>query len=791
MGNESSRAIEDGPRGGGDDGAFDNVILPPMVMVIDHIMWRHEDVSGHSSSSTVQCSATVDGIAVGRPMSFPLPPMSIGGPLRIMPQHPGSTLSLHFSNDAGAAIDLKIPLSKLIRYGAPLCTTLWLGLPLDGTTIRDYDFGQALARGNNADIPKVVVTIFRPSKNQDLSRGDAADPQPDVHGALNEDQDNTCTGPVKRGPTAVAQIKGLIRSLRLMSHTTYALQQELFNAAGKADHGALAKQLQESMQLLKLGAPQSANANHRDPIASAAVTAEFLQLQDMLDESRRENTRLQVEKAEIQERARLQEEHWRQQLESGGAEAQALRNVEALRNQELDRMSEELGSFRHLRDAQEQSQSALADVHSQLEELETLRSQVQTQRGQQLYLQRELTLASEELQSLRALEGQRKSLSQDHAQGQDDLVRTQIALAGAQKDLEQAREELKIVPTIEKQVQYLEAELAIARQKIESLSTEQKRAEEELFRATATSTSLSIEKDSTTRLLEDQLSRAKAELEALRLRDQERPERETENARMRVEVETLRLEKQQWREDLESECHRWNGELEALRLANERQVHLQDELAAKSVELEVMRKTGEIQDAVIKKTGEIEEKAQIEDGVLQETLEKLRAAAPQRLKDLREECAALRTKEKERVALKEELHLLRAENRRHLDEVKDAREAEQKIESRLHITMEELERKKSELLNMRAEREVLRTGDVLRQELVDENLTMREELDKLKKKDLTSRKDLQDQLARASEELNALREDRGGRSQEEVQKARGDLEAWTRQKNEGSGVVTV
>merc|ERR1719197_1126317 len=109
---------------------------------------------------------------------------------------------------------------------------------------------------------------------------------------------------------------------------------------------------------------------------------------------------------------------------------------------------------------------------------------------------------------------------------------------------------------------------------------------------------------------------------------------------------------------------------------------------------------------------------------------------------------------------------------RQLDEIKELKEAERKSENRIQDTKEELDRKKGELLNMRAEREVLRTGEVLRQELVDENLTMREELDKLKKKDANARKDLQDQLARACEELNVLRAEHQERS-EEVQRARG------------------
>lgn len=702
----------------------------------------------------------------------------------MIPQHPGSVLSLQFSIESGATAEITIPLTKLIRYGLPLCTTLWLGLPLEGGSGMKYDISEALARGNNPDIPKVVVTIFRPSRNQDF-HGLAVDPQPDVHGALTEDID-TCTGPVKKGPTAIAQIKGLIRALRVLSFTTHSLQEKLFTA--DRSNTALTQQLQDTMRAL------TPTIRDRMPNDNGAAEAQVQQMQEMLNEARHENTRLQVEKAELQERSKLQEGHWRQQLESAGLELHALRSSDQLRSHEMDRLGQELGSFQALRAAQEESHHQIQQAHTQLEELEALKGQVQTQRGQQQYLQRELTLATEELQSLKVLDRQRKSLSQDHAQIQDELVRTGVTLEGAQKELSQARQELKNLPGLEKQVQYLDAELKSSREKVENISAEQRAVAEELVRAKATSETLNIEKNATTRMLEDQLARVTGELEAFRTRDLDKPAQLEEKARERVELESLRNEKQQWREDLESECHRWNSELESLRLANERQVALQDELAQKSVELEVLRldkkQQQSIQNEIVQKTTEIEVQNKVEGVVLQETLDKLRAQAPQRLKDLREECTALRAKDKERVTLKEEVGTLRMDSMRQAEQIRDLQEAEKKAVARLEETKEELDRKKSELLNMRAEREVLRTGEVLRQELVDENLSMREELDKLKKKDANARKDLQDQLARACEELNVLRGEHQVRS-DEVQRARGDLEAWTKQKSEGSGVVTV
>jgi len=818
MGNEPSRqdnrALTYSVKGpGGGDGEFADTILPPMVLIVDAILWRPDCISpsrdfddnvsrsrsgrqltppasATSHSSRIWCTASLDGMEIYPPMSFPLPPMSVGGPMKVIPQTPNSAITLAFQTEAGAKAEIRIPLTKLIRYGAPLFTTLWLGLPLEGGTGYQYELSEALHRGQMPDVPKVAVTVFRPARNQDF-HGLAVDPQPDVQCILVEDMD-TCTGPVKKGPTAQVQIKGLVRALRFMSLTTHALQQKLFDG-DNPDHGmaTISRQLQDTLLNLtpKTSEREPSSAFLGDQIQAAEARARSAQ--EMHDELRRLNTKLEVEKAELDQRLQLQTEHWKQQQESASAEVQALRDTDGLRRQELDRALQELDSFHDLRLETEKNQADLDKATGQVEELSNLRSQVQTHRGQQLYLQRELTLATEELQSLRALEGQRKSLTQDHAQAQDELVRTKSTLAGEQKELERAREELKNLPGLSQQAQYLEAELKLAREKIDVLATESRDTQQELARAKATSETLTIEKEATTRMLEDQSARLKEELEAFRARDVDKPARDEDVARTKVELEALQREKEQWREDLDSECQRWNSELDNLRIANERQVDLQQELAQKSIELEVLRRDANnqkaIHDQIVNQTNQIEVRNKVEDEVLKDTVDKLRAAAPQRLKDLRAECEALREKDKERIALKEELSSVRMSNMRQLDEIKDLKEASRKTENKLSEVGDEFDRKKSELLNMRAEREVLRSGDLLRQELVDENLNMREELDKLRAKDGNGRKDLQDQLARACEELNVLRAGNQHRNDDESAKAA----AWAKQKSDPAAVVTV
>merc|ERR1719198_1950106 len=90
-----------------------------------------------------------------------------------------------------------------------------------------------------------------------------------------------------------------------------------------------------------------------------------------------------------------------------------------------------------------------------------------------------------------------------------------------------------------------------------------------------------------------------------------------------------------------------------------RNLELQEELVQKSMELEVMRASQNhsrtVREGIAAKTVEDEMRNKIEDTALKETLTRLKSAAPQRLKALREECEALRKKDEERVQLKEQL----------------------------------------------------------------------------------------------------------------------------------------
>jgi chromosome segregation ATPase len=250
-------------------------------------------------------------------------------------------------------------------------------------------------------------------------------------------------------------------------------------------------------------------------------------------------------------------------------------------------------------------------------------------------------------------------LSEGNVQVQEELMRTQASFAGTQKELAQARNDLAKMPTLEKQVQYLEADLKLAREKVESLSVESLEQQQELARCKATCEALRVEKEATTKRLENQLSLVDEEMEALRIRDKDRAQVDDELASLRLESSILRKEKDHIAVERDSESQRWMQELEALRNAKDTQYELQEELTQRALELEVMkhghRQQQTIEKVIVAKTAEAEVRSQVEDTALKETLSKLKSAAPQRLKDLRDECDDLRKKNEERLQVKEQL----------------------------------------------------------------------------------------------------------------------------------------
>mmetsp|Transcript_68179 Transcript_68179/g.107331 ORF Transcript_68179/g.107331 Transcript_68179/m.107331 type:complete len:773 (-) Transcript_68179:403-2721(-) len=746
MGNESSHGHKDDDYGKAVvSKEFENVILPQMVLIIEHVLWR-SDATQHSTgfqgnldysqksltpldrsyqsiqstkpgtgplfgpSSRIWCTASLDGRILGPEISFP----SSGStpPLKVNPTHPGSILSLKFRMDPLGTVapgEITIPLFKLVRYGAPLFTTLWLALPLDGDgyEAQNYDLGEAVAKIRNPNLPKVCITLFKPIRREDW-HGLAVDPQPDVHGALVEDMD-TCVGPAKRGPTAIQQIKGLHYSLRTLSQMIAALQEALFLSPDER-HGDLARQIQDTMRSI---------TQKPDTGYAPVDVGSFWQVQEML-------RKMEAEK-----------EQWRNQLES--------------KDRELQRRSQERAELDNLRIEFNRQKDELERKGSEVGEVRNLTVQLEMEKRMNQRLQEDIT-------NLQRLDVRRLSITQDHAVASEELVRLQASLSAREKELLQLREErdqaqtsLRSLPTLETKVHHLEAELKFAQEKADALNTKCWKQEQELAYSKSDAAALH-------KRLEDQSNQVDSELKALRSSASERIRLEEELGRLRVEAAHLRSEKKMLTEDLETESHRWKAELEALRTAKDQQAELQEELTQKSMELEVLRVSQNTQknvfDAMAKNAEEQEVRNKFEDEKLEETLTKLKQSAPKGLKDLREECAALRIKDKEREVLKKEYTSLKLELAKKEEEIRSLREARRRMEASLQESVEELERKKGEVKAMRAELEVQRTGEMLQKETLD---NMRNQIEGLKNKDSSVREDLQEELAKASAELKVLR----------------------------------
>eukprot|EP00747_Dinoflagellata_sp_TGD_P057702 gnl/TRDRNA2_/TRDRNA2_150773_c0_seq1.p1 gnl/TRDRNA2_/TRDRNA2_150773_c0~~gnl/TRDRNA2_/TRDRNA2_150773_c0_seq1.p1 ORF type:complete len:605 (+),score=137.73 gnl/TRDRNA2_/TRDRNA2_150773_c0_seq1:77-1891(+) len=254
MGNEPSQPER---RGGGS-------ALPSMVLIIDEVVWQArtaaemngqvpklaiQDGSGQGPrggiNGNVFCTVAVDGTEIGRATSYPSHPIKIPSrgssskvSLRFVPATDTRAFMNKESSNEAPLSEVVLPLIKLIRYGAPLYTSMWLGLPTDGGDGRrgwpvSDDVSGMVLTARSANASKVAVTLFRPSSEpgskpsrSELSRGM---PVPDVRRALMAEEDSGLCGADTRpeGPSGKEQVQGVIEALRAANATTRSLQVQL------------------------------------------------------------------------------------------------------------------------------------------------------------------------------------------------------------------------------------------------------------------------------------------------------------------------------------------------------------------------------------------------------------------------------------------------------------------------------------------------------------------------------------------------------------------------------------
>lgn len=211
-------------------------LLPPMVLFIDELVspsrrrqmepdfgWKEEELP----TSLPFLAVFLDGEEAqgGRVVKFPSGPIEIrprGVESRMqvriydMPIPEGFALGLGNATCLPSCAELSAPVHKLANYGAPLFTSLWLGLTNSQYKVDGEEIIEALQRARLPESRKMKIRLFRTAKlARQLTSGRRL--RPDIKRLMMESDvsDQFC---VERegaasGISAVAQIEGLMRCL--------------------------------------------------------------------------------------------------------------------------------------------------------------------------------------------------------------------------------------------------------------------------------------------------------------------------------------------------------------------------------------------------------------------------------------------------------------------------------------------------------------------------------------------------------------------------------------------------
>lgn len=380
MGNEGST-------GARPDAGFKDVALihdlPRMVLIIEKWFERSIVRSTPRSSRHHCCRILLDGREVGRCASFPSSPMYID------PKRSNSTITVQlFANDCtfgvkdvedvesippssetsldpektgveetglndsidlvasldlnkGLCGELSFEVGRLVQYGAPLYTSLCLGLhPGNSTKEQRRDLAQALQTAADPSQPRVCITIFKPSRVDTKSGRSGKGPSPDV-GRILEQEFDVCGMGGDSTLSAKWQVQGLIECVRNATSTIDAMDEQLSNISDELENQ------REQSELLNLECARKNQEVERLMNASSGVNAELKRLE--------------------QERESLEK-----QLQDRQPDRRALGNDDVLQ-QRLNERSEELAfavkQIVELQDDAERKQKALDSGNKELQAL--------------------------------------------------------------------------------------------------------------------------------------------------------------------------------------------------------------------------------------------------------------------------------------------------------------------------------------------------------------------------------------------------------------------------------------
>jgi len=174
------------------------------------------------------------------------------------------------------AAELSVPLSDFVRYGAPLYCSLWLGLNDSVQTIDD-DVQSALRRARNPGVPKIKITLFRPSVPFQLLRepsSGVSSCEPNVKAFARGDW----WEPEAEGAETahVSQIEGLIRCLEESQALVHAheREQEKTSATMQNFHDLLQTMDSKRMGRQTSGTESKLKNNGADPSTPVSGSSE-------------------------------------------------------------------------------------------------------------------------------------------------------------------------------------------------------------------------------------------------------------------------------------------------------------------------------------------------------------------------------------------------------------------------------------------------------------------------------------------------------------------------------------
>eukprot|EP00401_Gymnodinium_catenatum_P063069 CAMPEP_0117613130 /NCGR_PEP_ID=MMETSP0784-20121206/83307_1 /TAXON_ID=39447 /ORGANISM="" /LENGTH=629 /DNA_ID=CAMNT_0005416709 /DNA_START=14 /DNA_END=1900 /DNA_ORIENTATION=- len=198
--------------------------LPTMVLLIDSLSATSgSEAADDADACLLFASVHVDDAVVpgGQMLSIP------SGPVEIPPG--GRDASLRTQGPCSEEIertsllecaDLATPVSSLVSFGAPLYSSLWLGLGNPGEPAAIKDIADAMRRARSPGVQKVKLTFFRPLTSLKVVGGPSASlrkVEPDIKAVLEDPPWHAMdifAGSSDRSIDArIDQVKGLIRCL--------------------------------------------------------------------------------------------------------------------------------------------------------------------------------------------------------------------------------------------------------------------------------------------------------------------------------------------------------------------------------------------------------------------------------------------------------------------------------------------------------------------------------------------------------------------------------------------------